>query len=201
MSKLCEYYLSPNSPYSYLGHAHLVALAKRHGVQIALKPVDLSKIFGVSGGVPVAKRSPQRQAYRLKELQRWSAFRQIPLNVHPTFYPVQSEPASKLIIATQLALGTEAALTLAGAVMQAIWAEERNIADMDTLRMIAIELGHDGGNLLKSSETASVQAEFDRFTDEAAAANVFGAPWYVVDGEAFWGQDRLDFVERVFAAG
>jgi 2-hydroxychromene-2-carboxylate isomerase len=196
MSKLCEYYVSPHSPYVYLGHAHLVALAKQHDVKIVLKPFDLNKIFGVSGGLPLAKRAPQRQAYRLQELQRWAAFRQLPMNLHPTFFPVQSEAASKLIIATQLALGTDAALALAGAVMRGIWAEERNIADPETLRTIAVELGHDGRNLLKSSETASVQAEFDRFTDEAMAANVFGAPWYVVDGEPYWGQDRLDFVER-----
>ncbi|RXZ33866.1 2-hydroxychromene-2-carboxylate isomerase [Oxalobacteraceae bacterium CAVE-383] len=200
MSKLCEYYVSPHSPFSYLGHTHLVALAKKHDVQLAIKPFDLSKVFGVSGGLPLAKRAPQRQAYRLKELQRWSEFRQLPMNLQPTFFPVQSDAASKLIIATQLALGTEAALALAGAVMRAVWAEERNIADPDTLRALAVELGHDGKNLLKSSETASVQAEFDRFTDEAMAANIFGAPWYVVDGEPYWGQDRLDFVERAFAA-
>jgi 2-hydroxychromene-2-carboxylate isomerase len=198
MSKLCEYYLSPHSPFSYLGHTHLVALAKQHGVQIVLKPFDLSKVFGISGGVPLAKRAPQRQAYRLKELARWAAFRDLPMNVQPTYFPVQSDAASKLIIATQLALGTESALMLAGAVMRGIWAEERNIADPETLKGIAVELGHDGRNLLKSSETASVQAEFDRFTDEAMEANIFGAPWYVVDGEPFWGQDRLDFVERVF---
>ena len=200
MSKLCEYFVSPHSPFSYLGHTHLLALAKKYDVQIAIKPFDLGKVFGVSGGLPLAKRAPQRQAYRLKELQRWSEFRQLPMNLQPTFFPVQSEASAKLIIATQLALGTEAALTLAGAVMSAVWAEERNIAEPETLQAIAIELGHDGRNLVKSSETASVQAEFDRFTDEAMAANVFGAPWYVVDGEPFWGQDRLDFVERAFAA-
>ncbi|HEY4073649.1 MAG TPA: 2-hydroxychromene-2-carboxylate isomerase [Herbaspirillum sp.] len=201
MSKLCEYYVSPHSPYVYLGHAHLVALAKKHDVKIALKPFDLNKVFGVSGGLPLAKRAPQRQAYRLQEMQRWAAFRQLPMNLHPTFFPVQSEAASKLIIATQLALGTDAALALAGAVMRGVWAEERNIADPEILQTIAVELGHDGRNLLKSSETASVQAEFDRFTDEAMAANVFGAPWYVVDGEPYWGQDRLDFVERAFVGG
>jgi 2-hydroxychromene-2-carboxylate isomerase len=199
MSKLCEYFVSPHSPFSYLGHTHLVDLAKKYGVQIAIKPFDLSKVFGISGGLPLAKRAPQRQAYRLKELQRWSEYRQLPMNTQPAFFPVQSEASAKLIIATQLALGTEAALTLAGAVMRAVWAEERNIADPETLQAIAMELGHDGKNLVKSSETASVQAEFDRFTDEAMAANVFGAPWYVVDGEPFWGQDRLDFVEREFA--
>jgi 2-hydroxychromene-2-carboxylate isomerase len=200
MSKLCEYFVAPHSPYAYLGHTRLVAIAAKHNVQVILKPFDLNKVFGISGGLPLAKRAPQRQAYRLKELTRWSEYLQLPLNLQPAFFPVQSEPSAKLIIATQLAHGTDAALVLTGAVMSAIWAEQRNIADHDTLVAIAEGFGHDGKSLMKASETASVQAEFDRFTDEAIAANIFGAPWYIVDGEAYWGQDRLDFVERAFAA-
>ena len=175
-------------------------MAKQYEVQIAIKPFDLSKIFNVSGGLPLAKRAPQRQAYRLKELARWSQFLGKPMNIQPTYFPVQSDAAARLIIATQLAHGSNAALALTGAVMRGIWEEEKNIADTAVLQAIADQLGHDGVNLLKSSETASVQAEFDRFTEEANAANVFGSPWYIVDGEGYWGQDRLDFVERAFAA-
>ena len=199
MSKLCEYYFAPHSPFAYLGHARLLELAKQYNVKIALKPCDLSKVFSISGGLPLAKRPPQRQAYRLAELRRWSEYLQVPLNLQPTYFPVQSDDAAKLIIAAQLAHGTEAALTLTSAIMRAVWAEQRNIADGATLIAIATDLGHDGKTLLKSAETASVQSEFDRFTEEAISANVFGSPWYVVDGEGFWGQDRLDFVERAFA--
>ncbi len=199
MGKVCEYFFAPHSPFAYLGHARFVALARQYDVQVVLKPFDLSKIFGQSGGLPLAKRAPQRQAYRLKELARWSKFLGLPMNLQPTYFPVQSDAAARLIIATQLAHGTNAALELTGAVMRAIWEEEKNIADTDTLLAIANGLGHDGASLLKSSETASVQAEFDRFSEEATAANVFGAPWFVVDGEGYWGQDRLDFVERAFA--
>lgn len=199
MGKVCEYFFAPHSPFAYLGHARFVALAKQYNVQVALKPFDLSKIFGQSGGLPLAKRAPQRQAYRLKELDRWSKFLGLPMNLQPTYFPVQSDAAARLIIATQLAHGTNAALDLSGAVMRAIWEEEKNIADNDTLLAIANVLGHDGTSLLKSSETASVQAEFDRFSEEATTANIFGAPWFIVDGEGYWGQDRLDFVERAFA--
>jgi 2-hydroxychromene-2-carboxylate isomerase len=177
----------------------LVALAKRYGVHIDAKPCDLGKVFAVSGGLPLAKRPPQRQAYRLAELKRWSEFLQIPLNLQPKFFPVPGDPAARLIIATKLAHGTDAALGVAGAIMRAVWAEDRNIGDADTLAAIANACGHDGRALLKSSETASVQAEYDRYTEEAIAANVFGAPWYRFDGEGYWGQDRLDFVERAFA--
>lgn len=199
MAKTCEYYFGPQSPWTYLGHDRLVALAQQYGVQIEIKPCDLGKIFNASGGLPLAKRPPQRQAYRLVELQRWSAHLGMPLNPQPKFFPVPGDPAARLIIAAKLAHGTGAALALTGAVMRALWAEERNIADADTLAALADACGHDGKALLKSSETASVQAEYDRFTEEAIAANVFGSPWYVVDGEGFWGQDRLDFVEREFA--
>lgn len=199
MAKVCDYFFAPQSPWTYLGHARFVALAKQHGVQVDVKPCDLGKVFGVSGGLPLVKRPPQRQAYRLVELKRWSEFLQIPLNLHPKFFPVPADAAAKLIIAVKLAHGNDAALDVTGAIMRAVWAEERNIGDADTLAAIASACGHDGKALLKSSETASVQSEYDRFTEEAMAANVFGSPWYVVDGEGYWGQDRLDFVERAFA--
>jgi 2-hydroxychromene-2-carboxylate isomerase len=199
MPKVCEYYFAPQSPWTYLGHARFGEIAQRHGVQVEIKPMDLGKVFGVSGGLPLAKRPPQRQAYRLVELKRWSEFLQMPLNLQPKIFPVSPDAAAKLIIATRLAHGTDAAMQVAGAIMRAVWAEERNIADADTLAAIATACGHDGKTLVKSAETTSVQKEYDRNTDDAIAANVFGSPWYVYDGESYWGQDRLDFLERAFS--
>jgi 2-hydroxychromene-2-carboxylate isomerase len=199
MTKVCEYFLAPQSPWTYLGHERFVAIARQHGVQIDIKPMDLGKVFGVSGGLPLAKRPPQRQAYRLVELERWSKFLNLPLNLQPKFFPVPGDPAAKLIIAARIANGTDAALRLTGAIMRGVWAQERNIGDMDTLAAMANESGLEGAALLKSSETASVQSEYDRFTEEAIAANVFGSPWYQYEGEGYWGQDRLDFLERAFS--
>lgn len=199
MTKVCDYYFAPQSPFVYLGHARFVALAKQYGVRINLKPCDMGRIFSVSGGLPLNQRAPQRQAYRLLELKRWSEHLQIPLNLQPKFFPVTGDPAAKLIIATQLAHGTETALDLMQAIMHALWADEKNIGDTDQLAAIAGLSDLDGKSLIKSADTASIQAEYDRFTQEAISANAFGAPWYVVDGEGFWGQDRLDFVERAFA--
>lgn len=198
MSKVCEYYFAPQSPWSYLGHQRFVDLTKKYEIKIEAKPFDLGKIFGVSGGLPLAKRAPQRQAYRLVEMQRWSEFLGLPMNLQPTFFPVAADPAAKLIIAAQLANGTDAAMSLTQAIMSAVWADQRNIADPDTLVALALDCELDGKALLKSSETTSVQAEYDRFTNDASAANVFGAPWFVYQGESYWGQDRLDFLERAF---
>lgn len=199
MSKVCQYFFAPHSPWTYLGHERFVALAAQHGVQIEVRPFDLGKVFGVSGGLPLAKRAPQRQAYRLTELARWSEFLQVPLNVQPKFFPVSPELAAKLIVATRLALGVEVSLTLSHAIMRGLWAEDKNIGDEETLVQIANNCGLDGRMLFKSAETASVQAEYDRNTDDATAASVFGSPWYILDGESFWGQDRLDFLARAMA--
>ena len=199
MSKTIQYFLAPHSPWTYLGHDRLVVLAKTAGAHVDIKPFDLGKVFGASGGLPLAKRAPQRQAYRLLELARWSEQLGLPLNPQPTFSPIPPDSAAKLIIATRTSLGFDAALEVAGAVMRALWAEDRNIADDDTLAQVASSCGFDGRMLVKSARTAGVQEQYDRNTDDALAANVFGAPWYVVDGAGFWGQDRLDFVERALA--
>ncbi len=131
-------------------------------------------------------------------MKRWSEHLGMPLNLQPKYFPVSGDPAAKLIIAAKFAHGTDAALELAGAIMRALWVDEKNITDAETLAALASTAGHDGNALVKSSETASVQNEYDQFTSEAMAVSMFGAPWYIVDGEAFWGQDRLDFVERAF---
>ena len=200
MPKICEYYFAPQSPYAYLGHARFVALAKQYGAQVEVRPCDIGKIFSVSGGLPLAKRAPQRQAYRNTELRRWHTFLGLPMNLQPKFFPVSGDAASRLIIATRTAHGSETALAMTGAIMAAVWADEKNIADTDTLAALANALDLDGAALVKSADTPGIQAEYDAHTDAAIAASVFGAPWYVVDGEGFWGQDRLDFVERALAA-
>ena len=133
MSKVCEYFFAPQSPWTYLGHQRFVDLAKQYEVKIELKPCDLGRVFATSGGLPLAKRAPQRQAYRLVEMQRWSEHLGLPMHLQPTFFPVAADPAALLIIAAQLANGTDAAVNLTGAILRGVWAEQKNIADADTL--------------------------------------------------------------------
>jgi len=200
MSKTVEYFMAPASPWAYLGHQRFVAIAKKHHANIELKPADIAKVFGATGGVPVAQRPIQRQEYRLAELTRWSAYLQIPLNLHPKFFPVSGELASKLIIATQQEVGAEAGLSVAFALGRAVWAEEKNIADSDTLASVADSLGLKGKDLMAHAASEAVATDYARHTDDALAAHIFGVPWYRVDGEGYWGQDRLDFVERALMA-
>lgn len=197
MSKTVEYFVAPQSPWTYFGNARLIAIAKEHHANIALKPTDMVKVFAASGGVPVAQRPAQRQAYRLAELARWRDFLGMPLNLHPAFFPVSGEPGARLIIAALQRDGTDAGLALLGALGRACWVEEKNIADSATLVAVADSIGLKGTDLIELSGTQAVHAEYQQNTEQAIADNVFGVPWYRVDGEGYWGQDRLDFVERM----
>ena len=195
--KTVRYFFTPSSPWTYLGHDRFVAMAKRHGARVLLRPCDLGRVFPVSGGLPLPKRAPQRQAYRLHELARWREHLGVPLNIHPKHFPVPADHAARTIVAADLAAGTDAALRLAGALMRACWAEDRDIADAATVAAIVGEQGLDAGALgAKADEAARL---YDAYTDEAIERQVFGAPFYVIGDEPFCGQDRLEFVERALA--
>lgn len=196
--KTITYYLSPQSPWTYLGHDRLVAIAQKHGAAIEPRPCALGKaIFPISGGLPLNKRSPQRQAYRLVELQRWSEFLGAPLNLHPRFFPIdESIPATAIAAAIHLE-GNAAALKFAGAILRAVWAEERDISNEETLAELAGGCGLDGAAILAARPQAL--GRYEAYTRDAIEQQVFGAPWYVYKGEPFWGQDRLDFLDRALA--
>jgi 2-hydroxychromene-2-carboxylate isomerase len=194
-----EYFFTPVSPFTYLGHDRFVAIASRHGVSIDVKPVDLGPVFAVSGGLPLKQRAPQRQAYRLVELARWSKHLGLPLNLQPRHFPVPAAIASKWILATLSQQGAQNALKLTGALLRAVWAEERNIADADTLAAIASEQGLDAKSLAERAASADIGQRYDALTQEAIDRQVFGAPTYIYRDEPFWGQDRLDFLDRALA--
>jgi 2-hydroxychromene-2-carboxylate isomerase len=142
----------------------------------------------------VRKRPPQRQAYRLVELERWRSFLGMPLIIQPGNSPCPSELSNRFVIAAQKA--GEDIGRLSGALLRALWAQDRNIADATTIVAVANELGIDGAALLKASEAENVSALYQAYTREAIERGVFGAPTYIYKDEMFWGQDRLEFLER-----
>ena len=195
-----DYYLAPQSPWTYFGHARLTAMAAQAGATVRIKPMDLGQIFPKTGGLPVGQRSPQRQAYRLVELRRFADHLNLPLNLHPKYFPVAGDDAARLIIAVDQHDGSAAAMRLCGAVLSAVWAEERNIADHAVLTELLHEQNLDAARF-EQSKQAAVQTTYQSYTDEALKVGVFGAPGFVVDGELFWGQDRLEFLQRRLQAG
>lgn len=199
MTRRIDYYFTPVSPYAWLGHARLRAIAARHGAEIALRVVDLSRVFPVSGGIPLKERAPQRQAYRLVELARWREHLGVPLNLEPRYFPVPAQPATTTLLAVLERLGTEVALDVATGLMRALWVQDRNISDAGVIADVLAARGLDAGPLLMHAVSAEIESRLEAHTREAIARGVFGSPSYIVDGELFWGQDRLDFVERKLA--
>jgi 2-hydroxychromene-2-carboxylate isomerase len=197
MPRNIDYYFATISPYAYLGHDRFVALAQKHGATVAVKPINLGEVFPVSGGLPLSKRAPQRQAYRLVELERWSRYLGKPMRIQPQFFPVNGDLAAHWILAAAES-GSTQALALSGAVGRAIWEQDRNIADAATMEAIATECGLPVA-LAARAQAPEIAEKYAEFTREAIALGVFGAPTYVVEGELFWGQDRLDFLDRKMA--
>ena len=163
--------------------------------------MDLTdRVFPVSGGLPVAQRPKQRLAYRSIELRRWRDYLRMPLNLTPRYFPVSTNLAARAIIAAETLRGADAALQLGGRIMAAVWANEENIADTETLTRLAAECGIDADRLLARAKDDEVKRCYSAYTEEAIARQVFGAPFYIYRDEPFWGQDRLEFLERALQA-
>ena len=197
MAKTIDYYFSPVSPWTYLGHARFQEIARKHGATITAKPVDYGRIFPLSGGLPVTKRPPQRQAYRLVELERWRKHLGVPMNIQPKFFPYDARLAALVIVASGNA---DHALKLAGTFLRGCWTEEKNMADEAEVAAAIRSAGLDSDALLKQAKAPETAARFESFTDEAIGRQVFGAPTYVYRDELFWGQDRLEFLDRALAS-
>ena len=198
MTKLIDYYFATISPFMYLGHERFAAIAARHGATIAVKPINFGEVFPVSGGLPLSKRAPQRQAYRLVELERWSRHLDIPLNCRPRFFPVNGDLAASWILAAQ-EQGPAQALALTGAIGRAIWAQQLDVSSESTLVGIAQELDLDAAVLGRRAATTEIAERYKALTQEAIERKVFGSPTYIYRDELFWGQDRLDFLDRALA--
>ena len=194
---MIDYYFSVLSDWAYFGGERLERLARRYGVRINHMPVRLAVVYAGTGGIILQKRSKQRQDYRIVELMRWRDYLGIPIEIFPKHYPTDDQLSSCMIIAAKLA-GADCGL-LANSILRAIWAENRDIAEADTLRKLADGLGMDGEGLLASARAASTIQEFDRYTQAAQDRGVFGSPFYFLGEEAFWGQDRLQFLEDALA--
>lgn len=199
-----EFYFSFISLWSYIGSRRFQQLAKQTNAQIVYKPIDLLHIFSISGGLPVKQRSEQRQAYRLLEMERWRKIRDIPIVQQPKFYPADPSLAHRVLLAAIEEKGADSAQVheFVHKGLEAVWARELDIADRGTIIQLADESGLEGARLLKRAESESYFAKQEAdLVEEAELRNVFGAPFYILNGESFWGQDRLEMLQEVIESG
>ena len=196
MAVTIDYYFSLNSPWTYMGSALFADIARRNRAIVNVKPAKFGPIFERTGGLPLPKRSPERRAYRLMELKRWREVRDIPLILQPKNSPSDDAAAVRLVIAAKLQ-GKDAH-RLATELGRAIWERDEPLGDGGVMAAAANRAGIDA-NSVRAAAPADAELDrlYDQYTQEALAAGVFGAPSYVLpSGEFFWGQDRLEMLER-----
>ena len=190
-----DYFMSHGSPWTFLGHNRINNIVKQFNVQLNMYPVNYGEIFPVSGGLPVFKRPLQRQKIRLQELKRWAEFLKINLIPEPKYFPSKSLLPSLLIIAAKI-MKTNKDFELASNIMNALWVEELHVDDENTLKNIMDKLELDSEVLLSFAKSQECENIFKEYTKIAIEKNVFGAPTYIIEDQVYWGQDRLDFIER-----
>jgi 2-hydroxychromene-2-carboxylate isomerase len=196
MSKTVDYFFSPMSPWAYLGHERLHALATEHSAVINVIPLDPAKLFAATGGVPVAQRPIQRQKYRISELKRWKSFLQSPIIIEPEYFPYNPSLVSLVVVAVVNAYGSEKAMEVTLNLMKGCWVENLNMASRDEVKKSIEKSGLSGDELIELAAKDETSKGLELNTQKAIDSGVFGAPTYLIEGDVFWGQDRLDFVKR-----
>ncbi len=195
MGQTIECFYTLSSPWMYLGGPQLTGIVKRHGATLMLRPYDFRLVIKHTGGIPLRTRPEPRQDYHALELDRWSRFLKLPINLKPKHYPPSDQrQAGRMVMAAQ-ARGLDA-MALSHAILRALWVEERDIASPRVRVAIAEEEGLPGEALLREEESPSVLAEWERNNQDAVQRGVFGAPTFFCGDLRLWGQDRLFFLDQ-----
>lgn len=198
MARQIDYYFSLASPWAYIGHPLFMSIASQHGCTINYKPVFLGELFAETGGLPLNKRHPARQRYRMLELQRWREKRGLSFHLHPQNWPFNARLADGVVLAA-MATGQDPE-PYVKIVYPAVWERQLNLGDAKVIAGLADEAGFPGAKLVEQSGSEAITAVYEKNRDEAIAAGVFGSPAYVLDGEVFWGQDRLELLADALAS-
>ena len=199
MPRQVDYYFSLSSPWAYIGHTAFCDVVATYGATVNHKPVVLVDLFSETGGLPLIKRHPVRQRYRMVELQRWRDKRGLKFHFQPKYIPLNARLADGVVIAAiEAGLDPDPFLRRA---FPAIWEQELNLADPATVIRIADDAGFPGTKLVERSGSAEIEAAYEKNRQDAIAADVFGSPVYVLDGEVFWGQDRIELLADALKSG
>ncbi|AXS39665.1 2-hydroxychromene-2-carboxylate isomerase [Breoghania sp. L-A4] len=200
MTVTLDYYYSHISPWAFLGHDAFMELAKKHGAKINFRPVNLGQVFPETGGLPLAKRHPARQDYRFLELQRWREKRGVPLKLQPAHFP--TNPV--LVDCTAIVLIKHESPKVADfsrRAFNACWTQDQELADEATIAGILDAIGEDSAAVLAEAKSDEIKAAYEANCKTAIDAGVYGSPSYVLNGEVFFGQDRLDLLDDALSSG
>lgn len=192
MSRSIDYYFSLPSPWAYIGHQPFMDLVRTYDLKVNYRPVFLGELFAETGGLPLGKRHPVRQRYRFLELQRWREKRGLNFHLQPKNWPFDGRIADGMVIAA-IEAGHDPEPFLRRA-FAAVWEQQDNLADTAVLARLADGAGLPGAELIARSASDEISAAYEKNRQDALSGDVFGSPAYVLNGEVFWGQDRLDLL-------
>ncbi len=199
MPRQVDYYFSFQSPWAYIGHKSFSDLVSTYDLKVNHKPVVLVDLFSETGGLPLMKRHPVRQRYRMVELQRWRDKRGLKFHLQPANWPFNARLADGVVIAAlEAGLNPDRYLRRAFA---GGWEDQLNLADPATITGLADESGLPGQRLVERSQSEEISAAYEQNRQDALASDVFGSPVYVLDGEVFWGQDRIELLADALKSG
>lgn len=194
-----DYFYTSTSPFTWFGHKQFIEVAEKHKKEVNYKPVNLMEVWKISGGVAPPQRPPMRQRYRLIELQRIGHFRGYTVNPQPDSFPANPERADCCcILLSQKGRDPGPFLLSVG---EALWSHDRQIADESILAELLDKAGYNGAEIVEQSKDPAIAEVRSANSQEAIELDVVGAPAYVYEGESFWGQDRIDYLDHMIESG
>ncbi|KQT55121.1 MULTISPECIES: 2-hydroxychromene-2-carboxylate isomerase [unclassified Aureimonas] len=194
-----DYYFTSISPFTYLGHEEIRSVAGRHNAKLAVKPIDLKVIWAVTGHLPLAQRPAMRQDYRIIDMKRVAERRGLPINVRPKFFPADASFAD-LVTVSLVALDISP-LDFMETVFTGVWVRDEDIADRVQIEDYLKRLGLPASEIIERAEAPEAAAIRKANSDAAIAACIPGSPGFVLNGEPFFGQDRIDDLEHALDTG
>src|SRR6185436_16708752 len=198
MANPIDFYFDFSSPYGYFAATKIDDLAAKHGRTVTWRPMLLGAVFKINGQQPLPT-IPLKGSYAKHDLARSARLFGLPFKM-PTKFPVSGTAPSRAFYWLS-DRDPAAAKKLALALYRAFFVEDRDISNPEVTANVAAKLGLDKAELTQALNDAAVKERLRSEVDAAIERGVFGSPYIVIDGEPFWGSDRLDQVERWLATG
>ncbi len=199
MKQTINYYHFLISPFGYLAIERFNEIATKYDLTVNYLPISVMDVFSELSVLPPGKRHPSLQRMRMDELKRWSSLLGKPMNLTPAHFPVDQTIAAQMVFAAGGHEANPEAAKLSDTLLRAVWEEEKNIADEATLISVADSVGLNGSELLEKAKNQEWNDLYVSTTKHALEIGVIGSPTYQVGDELYWGQDRLDFLERALS--
>jgi 2-hydroxychromene-2-carboxylate isomerase len=198
MAAPIDFYFDFSSPYGYFASVRIEEIAAKHGRSVVWRPFLLGAVFKITGQQPLPT-IPLKGSYAKHDLSRTARLFGAPFKL-PTRFPIAGQAPSRAYYWTADRDATQARM-LAQALFRAYFAEDRDISNPEVTANVAAKLGVNRDELLHALNDQAVKERLKNEVDAAIERGVFGSPYIVVDGEPFWGSDRLDQVDRWLETG